>query len=666
MVDTQHQASDGAASSRDRRRAARRRPLRVALGLLALAIVAAPLLTQDALKPIEHFAENRPANIAHGGAAGHAPANTLEAFTRALELGADTLEMDLQLTADGQVVVHHDGTVDRQTDGSGALADLTLDEIRDLDAGFAFVDDDGTHPFRGAGITIPTLEEVFDAFPDAFMVLEMKTDGGQDIVAAVTERVRDQGREDTIVLASFDLDYIEEARRRLPDVATTMPEGEARAYHVRQVVGLHRWWSPPGELLQVPEHHDGLHVATHRFFTGADEIGVDAHVWTVNERDDMRRLLAAGAHGIITDYPDRMAAVIDERDSGQALPDADRGDVALVEWLQDRLGWLTPVMRAITFIGDEDFYVLGFPLVYWAVSRRVGVRLGVMLLLSASLNEAGKIAGRTPRPSFVDPGLGLVSETTPGIPSGHAQNGVVVWGVLASEVRRRWAWGVALVLIVLLALSRVHLGVHYPVDLLVGWAVGMVLLLGYLRLCGPAEAWLAQRRPAVQVWLSLALSLGLVALAVAGRLLFLDWQPPVEWVGIDPEGWPVGISHTVTPAGALFGVGVGTALLRIYGGFSAAGPLWQRTVRCLVGLVGVMVLWQGLGLVFPSGEDAIALTYRWLRYAAVGAWITGVAPLLFVRLGLAPRETAGQGARSGPPRPDDEASSRGGGAATAR
>jgi hypothetical protein len=293
-------------------------------------------------------------------------------------------------------------------------------------------------------------------------------------------------------------------------------------------------------------------------------------------------------------------------------------------------------MRLVTALGDEDFYILVFPLLFWAVSQSVGTRLGVMLLLSAGLNEAGKIATRSPRPSFLVPDLGLVGETTTGMPSGHAQHGVVVWGLLAAESRRRLVWVGAFALVVLLGWSRLHLGLHFPADVLVGWLVGALLLVAYLRLRHPVGGWLVGRRPGTQVSLAFLASVGLVVLAVAARVAFLDWHPPTEWVGIDAQAWPVGVSHAVTPAGALFGIGAGVVLLRRRGGFEVTGPVWQRAVRCLVGLVGVVVLWQGLGAYFPSGEDVIALAYRYLRYALVGVWITGVAPLLFVRLSLAP------------------------------
>ncbi|WP_290649940.1 glycerophosphodiester phosphodiesterase family protein [Aquisalimonas sp.] len=612
------------------------RLLTVLLGVSAIGLLAAPLLTTEPLERVNHFAEHRPANIAHAGAQGHAPPNTLEAFQLAVDLGADTLEMDLQLSADNEVVVHHDGTVGRQTDGAGAIREMTVDELRELDAGYAFTDEDGTHPYRGEGVRIPTLEEVFEAFPEQHMVLEMKREGGTGTPAAVTDRVRAHGREDRVILASFELDFVREARERLPGVLTAMSVAEVRQFHMLQLFGLHRWWQPPGEFLQIPEFYAGIHVTSHRFLSAADEIGVDTHVWTVNDPDTMRRLLAAGAHGIITDHTERMVEVTAERAAGAPHPEADSGNVALTVWLQDRLGWLTPAMAAITFLGHQEFYVVAFPLLYWAVSRRVGLRVGVLLLVSAGINEAGKLAGRTPRPSFVVPELGAVSEHTFGIPSGHAQHGLVVWGALAAEVRRHWAWVAALVLVLLLSASRIHLGVHYPADVLAGWAVGGALLIAYLRWRNPVEAWLATRRPMQLVGLALAASVALIALAAGARVVFLDWQPPATWVGIGPDTWPIGLSHAVTPAGALFGLGAGVALLRAYGGFDAGGPLWQRALRCLFGLVGVVLLWQGLGALFPAGEDPIALAYRWVRYAAVGVWVGGGAPLAFVRLGLAP------------------------------
>lgn len=288
----------------------RRRWPRVALALLlALAAVAWVAQTPPGER-LPHFAEHTPSVIAHAGAQGHAPPNTIEAFEAALELGADTLEMDLQRSADGHVVVIHDGTVDGTTDGSGRVADLTLAELRELDAGWAFEGPGGDFPHRGRGVRIPTLGEVFETFPDTFMVLEMKTDGGEEIVEAVAETVAAHGREDSVVVASFDLEYLRRFRALLPDVPTNMAEDEVRTFHVLHLLGLHRWWRPPGEFFQVPEYHEDTHVVTERFVRAADRLGIDVQVWTVNEPGDIQRLLGTGAHGIMTDYPERVAEAL--------------------------------------------------------------------------------------------------------------------------------------------------------------------------------------------------------------------------------------------------------------------------------------------------------------------------------------------------------------------
>lgn len=238
--------------------------------------------------------------------------------------------------------------------------------------------------------------------------------------------------------------------------------------------------------------------------------------------------------------------------------------------------------------------------------RGVGINLAVVFLLSASVNGIGKLASRTPRPSFVDPSLALRAESTFGVPSGHAQNAVVVWGYLAAAVRRRWAWVVAGALMVLLGLSRLALGVHFPVDTLVGWAVGALLLAAYLRWQAPAAARILVMAPRRQLWLGFGVSMALVLLAVAVRVAFVDWQLPAAWIGVDPTHHPMQVSAVVTPAATLFGLVAGLVFVRNRGGFATTGPVWQRLARVPVGMVGVAVLWFGLGELFPGGEDPVA------------------------------------------------------------
>lgn len=612
--------------------------------LLATATVAA-LAQAEPAERVPHFADNEPVNIAHAGAQGHAPQNTLPAFEVAVEQGADVLEMDLQLTADDVLVVIHDETVDATTDGTGRVRDLTLDEIKELDAGHAFPGPAGDFPFVGQGVEVPTLAEVFAAFPDQELIVEMKTESGPEIVGALVDLIGDQARHDRTVVASFDRDFLLQFRAAIPEIPTNMPEDEAFTFVVRQLLGAHRWWVPPAQFLQVPLTWDlstpveweGFRVVTSGFVRAADDRGVEVNVWTINDPEEMHRLLNLGVHGILTDFPDRFEAVLAERAAAaveRADPDLHPG-LGFVQAVQDRAGWLTSVASAITWLGDEEFYVLVFPVLVWSVHRTVGIHLAVVFLLSASLNGIGKLASRTPRPSFLDPSLALRAESTFGVPSGHAQNAVVVWGYLAAAVRRRWPWIAAGVLMVLLGVSRLALGVHFPVDTLVGWGIGALLLLAYLRWQVPVTARVAAMRPRGQLWLGFGVSIGLVLLAVTVRVVFIGWELPAAWIGVDPAHHPMQVSAVVTPAATLFGVVAGLVFVRNRGGFSTDGPWWQRALRVPVGLVGVAVLWFGLGELFPGGEDPIALAFRYLRYASVGMWAAGLAPLLFVRLGLA-------------------------------
>lgn len=619
----------------------RRRGWVTVLVLTVVAVVAA-LLQAEPIERLPFLVETEPASIAHAGAQGHAPSNTLPAFETAVANGAHVLEMDLQLTADEVVVLIHDETVDRTTDGTGRVRDMTLDEIKELDAGHYFPGPDGDFPFRGQGVEIPTLAEVFEAFPDEWMLVEMKTESGPEIVRATAEVIRENGREDPTIVASFDLEFLIEFRELIPEIPTNMPEVEGRNFHILQLIGAHRWWSPPAEFLQVPIDFEGTRVITPGFVRAADHRGVDVHAWTINDPAEMHWLLNQGVHGILTDFPDLFDEVVEARSLAaerRADPQLHPG-LGFVQTTQDRFAWLTALMEAITFLGDEEFYVFAFPLIFWSIHRTVGIHLGLLFLISVALNDLLKLVGRTPRPSFIDPSLALRAESSFGMPSGHAQNAVVVWGFLATVLRRPWAWAVAGVLILILGFSRLQLGVHFPIDTITGWLIGATLLLAYLYWYEAIGRWVVELPPRRQLWLVFGVSVALIIGAALVRAAFLGWEIPAGWIGMDPTHPPMRLSSVVTPAATLFGFGAGLVFLRNRGGFSSTGPAWQRALRYPIGLVGVIAIWFGLGELFPGGEDPIALAFRYLRYSLVGMWVGGLAPLLFVRIGLAPPDPA--------------------------
>jgi glycerophosphoryl diester phosphodiesterase len=278
----------------------------LAAGLLIAVLVARPAPDHAWFEA----AEGRMLVIAHQGGDGLWPGDTLFAMERAAALGADVLEMDIHMTADGAIVLMHDDTVDRTTDGTGAISQMTLADIQALDAGYDWTEDDGqTFPYRGQGIGVPTLEEIFTAFPDMLMNIEIKqTD--PVMVEPFCQLIRDYGMEDKVLAASFDDDTVRAFRETCPEVATSAATNEVVALFVFKTLFLAPAYSPPALAVQVPEYRSGLHVLTPRFVTAAHRRNVDVHPWTINEEADMQRMIDLGVDGIITDYPDRLLEVL--------------------------------------------------------------------------------------------------------------------------------------------------------------------------------------------------------------------------------------------------------------------------------------------------------------------------------------------------------------------
>lgn len=272
---------------------------------------------------------------------------------------------------------------------------------------------------------------------------------------------------------------------------------------------------------------------------------------------------------------------------------------------------LDSVFRAITFLGEEEFYLLLFPALLWAVDARLGYQLGIIFLLSVYVNSVVKELFRHPRPFEMEPTVKLISEVGYGLPSGHAQNAVVIWGGVAAHVRKPWAWTLAVALAGLIGLSRVYLGVHFPTDVLAGWAIGAALLAIGLS----ARRRVGDRVSHWPLWGQLALGL-LVPITLT--LLFRD------------EG---AVSATGALAGISTGLAVGHRHLRV----TAEGPWWQRILRLVLGLIVLLVIYLGLKMAFPPEGAPLHLTFRFVRYAALGLWISLGAPWLFDRLRLMPR-----------------------------
>ncbi len=315
--------------------------------------------------------------------------------------------------------------------------------------------------------------------------------------------------------------------------------------------------------------------------------------------------------------------------------------IAIVLFLQGLGEWLTAPMKFFSFLGLQEFYLLFMPALYWCLDASLGLRVGLILMLSAGLNDALRIAFHSPRPYWLSREVkALSSYSSFGLPSGHAQHAVSVWGLLAASLRRRWAWGVALALMFFIGLSRVYLAVHFPTDVIGGWLIGVLLLWAFLRWEAPVRDWLRERNVGQQVLIAFLASLGLLALSALSLVSLGDWQMPEAWaqnaLASTGEAFdPLTPHDALNAAGTLFGLAAGVAWISRAGGFRSDGRAGKRLARYLLGLIGVFLLWYGLGAIFPRQATLLGYSLRYLRYALVGGWTSAGAPTLFLRLKLA-------------------------------
>ena len=248
--------------------------------------------------------------MAHRGARSLGPENTIYAFKRAVELGTDVLEMDLQTTSDGTLVILHDREVDRTTNGKGAVDSFTLSDLKKLDAGFRWSPDNSkSFPLRNKGVPIPTLTEVFKAFPDTRMNIEIKS-SQVNTIQDLCRTIRDNGMSEKVMVACFDAGKLGEFRSICPEVATSAGASEAAMFYWLQWAHLESAYSPSAQALQIPEAYGDYRIATRRFIEGAHARNMRVHVWTVNDVESMQRLIDLGVDGIMTDYPERLLKIL--------------------------------------------------------------------------------------------------------------------------------------------------------------------------------------------------------------------------------------------------------------------------------------------------------------------------------------------------------------------
>lgn len=304
-------------------------------------------------------------------------------------------------------------------------------------------------------------------------------------------------------------------------------------------------------------------------------------------------------------------------------------------WMQSTLPQLESFFQFISTLGLEEFYLALFPLVYWSVHKELGRALAYVFLLSTALNQVVKHALRQPRPFWLDPSLEKFTDYGYGVPSGHVQFTTTIYLFIAAWVRRRWLWLFAFALIIVMGVSRVYLGSHFVHDTLVGFLLGLLILAGYFIWQRRYMAGFNKRILGQRLLAAIMVPVGLTAVYLIIRLIIGEPNTNVDWASYIPIAELESVEGVVTAVATLLGAGIGLVLEPSRVRFLVDGPIWQRAVRYLLGMVIAGAIWAGLGQVFPDDPLWLALPLRLLRYTLLTLWVTYYAPWAFVKLRLA-------------------------------
>lgn len=317
--------------------------------------------------------------------------------------------------------------------------------------------------------------------------------------------------------------------------------------------------------------------------------------------------------------------------------------ISIVLMVQGLGEWMLTPMNLISFLGSAEFYLLIMPILYWSIDAALGLRIGVILLSSDVLSYYIKIGFHTARPFWFSRQVeSHAFEYSFGLTSSHAQNSAAVFGLIAATLKRWWVWVLCLILIFLIGLSRMYLAVHFPQDVLLGWAVGFLLVWLFIRFEEPIAAWFTGTSLPVSILALFIISLLMLFVGLLLRSLFAGWQIPAEWVENARLAFPdeetinpFGFSGLLTSSAIFFGLSGGALWISKRGGFSAQGEWWRRILRFIVGVVGVAILYFVLEPLLPEDPLLLASVLGYILYALIGVWISALAPMIFLAIKLA-------------------------------
>ncbi len=301
-----------------------------------------------------------------------------------------------------------------------------------------------------------------------------------------------------------------------------------------------------------------------------------------------------------------------------------------------------PVMSFFTWLGYPQAYMIAVAIIYWSVDRKLGLRLAIFLPLVASLNSILKQAVHAPRPFWLDPGIRALRVSNGfGMPSGHAQ-AATVWLYAATIIKTRGFWILAIVVALMIGLSRVYLGVHFSSQVITGWLAGIVILVLFLRFESSVLTWFLGRRYTGQLLLICGIPVTMLLIGAFVLYLTRDWVMPPEWIGhaaddLAGSGETIltsrGMDGVAGNSGGFLGVALGGLFAHRRGGFEPGG-VWRRVLRSVAGLVLLAALYLLLTLASPDSENMPAVAvWRFGGFFALSFFTIFLYPFLFEKWG---------------------------------
>ncbi len=300
---------------------------------------------------------------------------------------------------------------------------------------------------------------------------------------------------------------------------------------------------------------------------------------------------------------------------------------------------LDGVMNFFTFLGKIEFYLIIIPLIYWAVDKRLGFRLLLVLITTDIFASTLKLLFHQPRPYWLGKVLGLGAETSYGIPSSHASDSLAVWGYLAYRLNKKWLWILIGMFVFFIGLSRLYLGVHFLHDVLFGWLLGLFVLWVFIKTEDQVAGWANQQSILSQIGVGFVVSLLVVLIGQLVQIWLFGIPDPPEWSSYATQARTP--SYAFTLAGSLFGAIAGYVLMKRYAPFDNKGSGLQHLGRYVLGIVLLLVVYTGLDILFgkiAADETTLGYTLRYLRYAAATFVVTFIIPWIFIKIKLAERQ----------------------------